>query len=535
MKITFLGAAHEVTGSCTLIETNGKNILVDCGMEQGADIFENQEIPVNPNDIECVLLTHAHIDHSGNLPLLYKNGFRGKIYATNETSDLCEIMLPDSAHIQETEAKWRNRKAKRAGREEYVPIYEMDDTIGVLQQFRPCNYDEKIRILENVEIRFHDIGHLLGSSCIEIWITESGITKKTVFSGDVGNTNQPIIKDPTPIYDTDDTDYLVIESTYGNRFHTEVPDYITLLAGEFQRTFDRGGNVVIPSFAVGRTQELLYYIRQIKEQNLVKGYGDFSVYVDSPLANEATAIFLQCDVKCLDEEARALVDSGINPLTFSGLKLAVSTDESVAINFDEKPKVIISSSGMCEAGRIRHHLKHNLWRRECLILFVGYQAEGTLGRMLCDGIKNVKLFGEDIEVNAEIKMLDGISGHADKNGLIKWLKTFKKKPEIVFVNHGEEKSCDEFTDCIRNEYGYNSVAPYSGTCYDLLTGEVVVQTYGIRVQKKKTTKRAATVFGRLIAAAERLLAVARSCEGMANKDLAKFADQIDMLSEKWKR
>ena len=458
MKITFLGAAHEVTGSCTLIETNGKNILVDCGMEQGADIFENQEIPVNPNDIECVLLTHAHIDHSGNLPLLYKNGFRGKIYATNETSDLCEIMLPDSAHIQETEAKWRNRKAKRAGREEYVPIYDMDDT-----------------------------------------------------------------------------DYLVIESTYGNRFHTEVPDYITLLAGEFQRTFDRGGNVVIPSFAVGRTQELLYYIRQIKEQNLVKGYGDFSVYVDSPLANEATAIFLQCDVKCLDEEARALVDSGINPLTFSGLKLAVSTDESVAINFDEKPKVIISSSGMCEAGRIRHHLKHNLWRRECLILFVGYQAEGTLGRMLCDGVKNVKLFGEDIEVNAEIKMLDGISGHADKNGLIKWLKTFKKKPEIVFVNHGEEKSCDEFTDCIRNEYGYNSVAPYSGTCYDLLTGEVVVQTYGIRVQKKKTTKRAATVFGRLIAAAERLLAVARSCEGMANKDLAKFADQIDMLSEKWKR
>ena len=458
MKITFLGAAHEVTGSCTLIETNGKNILVDCGMEQGADIFENQEIPINPNDIECVLLTHAHIDHSGNLPLLYKNGFRGKIYATNETSDLCEIMLPDSAHIQETEAKWRNRKAKRAGREEYVPIY-----------------------------------------------------------------------------DTDDTDYLVIESTYGNRFHTEVPDYITLLAGEFQRTFDRGGNVVIPSFAVGRTQELLYYIRQIKEQNLIKGYGDFSVYVDSPLANEATAIFLQCDVKCLDEEARALVDSGINPLTFSGLKLAVSTDESVAINFDEKPKVIISSSGMCEAGRIRHHLKHNLWRRECLILFVGYQAEGTLGRMLCDGVKNVKLFGEDIEVNAEIKMLDGISGHADKNGLIKWLKTFKKKPEIVFVNHGEEKSCDEFTDCIRNEYGYNSVAPYSGTCYDLLTGEVVVQTYGIRVQKKKTTKRAATVFGRLIAAAERLLAVARSCEGMANKDLAKFADQIDMLSEKWKR
>ena len=537
MKITFLGAAHEVTGSCTLIETNGKNILVDCGMEQGADIFENQEIPVNPNDIECVLLTHAHIDHSGNLPLLYKNGFRGKIYATNETSDLCEIMLPDSAHIQETEAKWRNRKAKRAGREEYVPIYDMDDTIGVLQQFRPCNYDEKIRILENVEIRFHDIGHLLGSSCIEIWITESGITKKTVFSGDVGNTNQPIIKDPTPIYDTDDTDYLVIESTYGNRFHTEVPDYITLLAGEFQRTFDRGGNVVIPSFAVGRTQELLYYIRQIKEQNLVKGYGDFSVYVDSPLANEATAIFLQCDVKCLDEEARALVDSGINPLTFSGLKLAVSTDESVAINFDEKPKVIISSSGMCEAGRIRHHLKHNLWRRECLILFVGYQAEGTLGRMLCDGVKNVKLFGEPVEVRAEIVKISGISGHADKKGLIHWVTGFdEKQPKRVFVVHGEDQVCDSIAECLEKEHGLPATAPYSGTIFNLITGEFDYIAEPVYVKKKDgAKKRAMDVFGRLLLAGERLMAVIRKNEGLSNKETARFTDQINALCDKWDR
>ena len=386
--------------------------------------------------------------------------------------------------------------------------------------------------MENVEIRFHDIGHLLGSSCIEIWITESGITKKTVFSGDVGNTNQPIIKDPTPIYDTDDTDYLVIESTYGNRFHTEVPDYITLLAGEFQRTFDRGGNVVIPSFAVGRTQELLYYIRQIKEQNLVKGYGDFSVYVDSPLANEATAIFLQCDVKCLDEEARALVDRRYKSAYISGLKLAVSTDESVAINFDEKPKVIISSSGMCEAGRIRHHLKHNLWRRECLILFVGYQAEGTLGRMLCDGIKNVKLFGEDIEVNAEIKMLDGISGHADKNGLLKWVNSFEKKPEEVFVVHGEDAVCEAFTSCLKDEYKFKARAPYSGDVFDLIAGEWTEWGSRERIQKKP---KQSSAYIRLLTASERLKSVIEHNEGGTNKDLGKFADQIIALCDKWER
>lgn len=535
MKVTFLGAAHEVTGSCTLIETNGKNILIDCGMEQGGDIFENQELPINPNNVDCVLLTHAHIDHSGNLPLLYKNGFRGKVYATAETTNLCEIMLPDSAHIQESEAKWRNKKAKRSGAAAYIPIYDINDAMGVLQKFHSCSYNDRITILENVDIRFHDIGHLLGSACIEIWITEKGITKKIVFSGDVGNINQPIIKDPTPITDTGDTDYLVIESTYGNREHTKVPDYITVFADAIQKTFDRGGNVVIPSFAVGRTQELLYFIRQIKERNLVKGHGDFTVYVDSPLANEATAIFLQCNTDCFDEETRECVEQGINPLIFPGLKLSVSTDESVAINFDTKPKVIISSSGMCEAGRIRHHLKHNLWRGECLIMFVGYQAEGTLGRVLCDGADKVKLFGEEIAVNAEIMFFEGISGHADKNGLINWLQSFAKKPDIVFVNHGEEKSCDDFTACIREEYGYNAVAPYSGTCYDLLRGKVDIQTYGIRRGIKNPTKRAMSVFARLISAAERLLSVAYSCKGMANKDLAKFSSQIDQLSDKWKR
>lgn len=533
MKVTFLGATHEVTGSCTLIETKGKYILVDCGMEQGADMFENQEIPVIAGDIDCVLLTHAHIDHSGNIPLLYKNGFRGKIYATEATYNLCEIMLIDSAHIQEFEAKWKNRKAKRAGYDEVTPVYDTNDAEGCLQKFYPCKYGKTMNILENVEIRFNDMGHLLGSSSIEIWITEDNVTKKIVFSGDVGNLNQPIIKNnPQKI---DEADYVVIESTYGNRLHEERPNYVEKLAEYIQNTFDRGGNVVIPSFAVGRTQEMLYFIREIKEKNLVKGYDDFSVYVDSPLANEATGIFLQCDREYFDEETRSLIDKGINPLVFSGLKTSVTSDESIAINFDSKPKVIISSSGMCEAGRIRHHLKHNLWRSECLILFVGYQANGTLGRIIYDGAKKVKIFGEEITVNAEIEYLPGISGHADKNGLIDWLGGFNQKPKTVFVNHGEDTSCNEFTKCLNEEHGYNAVAPYSGTSYDLVTGEPVVITEGIPVVKKKDKKttRAKTVFARLIASANRLLSVAKKFEGHANKDIAKFADQIDQLISKW--
>lgn len=534
MKLTFIGAAHEVTGSCTLLESRGLRILIDCGMEQGADMFENYELPVNAADIDCVLLTHAHIDHSGNLPLLYKKGFRGKIYATPETSSLCSIMLPDSAHIQESEAKWRNKRARRSGGDLYEPVYSLEDAENVLTLFYPCPYDTKTQIAENIEIRFHDIGHLLGSSCIEIWITEHGLTKKIVFSGDVGNTNQPIIKDPTPLPDSGDIDYLVLESTYGDRFHNPPPDYASSLAEVIQTTFDRGGNVVIPSFAVGRTQEMLYFIRIIKERGLVSGHGNFPVYVDSPLANEATSIFLQCGHDCLDEETKALVDSGVNPLMFPGLKTAVTADESIAINYDTKPKVIISSSGMCEAGRIRHHLKYNLWREESTIVFVGYQAGGTLGRALCDGAGSVRIFGEDILVAAEIKMLPGISGHADRNGLMNWLSSLGEKPKLIFVNHGEESSCDNFTAHLK-ENGYNAYAPYSGTEFDMFSGELTKITHGIRVEKKSKTKRAATVFARLTDAAARLNSVVRQCEGMANKDLAKFADQINTLCDKWSR
>ena len=534
MKITFLGATHEVTGSCTLLETQGKRILVDCGMEQGADIFVNQEIPVNPAEIDCVLLTHAHIDHSGNLPLLYKNGFRGKIYATEATTSLCRIMLLDSAHIQMFEAQWRNRKAKRAGGEGYEPLYDTEDAQGAISKFIPCPYDQRTRVLENVEIRFVDVGHLLGSSSIEIWITEGDEQRKIVFSGDVGNRNQPIIRDPHTI---PDADYVVIESTYGDRYHEQRPDYIGILTECLQKTFDRGGNVVIPAFAVGRTQEMLYFLRQIKEQGLVKGHDGFPVYVDSPLANEATSVFLQCDPSCFDEDTTALIRKGVNPLYFDDLRVSVTAEDSKAINADPAPKVILSASGMCEAGRIRHHLKHNLWRPECLVLFVGYQAAGTLGRAIYDGAKEVRLFGEEIAVKAEVRYLPGISGHADKQGLIDWLSGFEQKPSMVFVNHGEDAVCESFARCLRDEYGYRTAAPYSGTAYDLATGQAVKVTDGIRIQKKRAggESRAAAVFARLMAAAQRLVSVARSSEGMANKDLAKLTDQINNLCDKWSR
>jgi len=542
MKITFLGATHEVTGSCTLIETKGRNILVDCGMEQGADIFVNQDIPVNAGNIDCVFLTHAHIDHSGKLPLLCKNGFDGKIYATEETVNLCKIMLMDSAHIQEFEAEWRNRKAQRSGMPPYEPMYTTQDAQCAVSKMQGFKYGEMKEVCENVSIRFNDMGHLLGSASIEVWITEDGVTKKIVFSGDVGNKSRPILNDPTLL---DETDYLVVESTYGDRLHENAADTLPILVSCLQRAFDRGGNVVIPSFAVGRTQEILYHLRKIKSQGLIKGHDGFLVYVDSPLANEATAVFLQADPSAFDDEIKEMFKQGINPLVFPDLKMSVSSDESKAINFDETPKVIISASGMCEAGRIRHHLKHNLWRRESLILFVGYQANGTLGRILLDGAKQVKLFGETIQVEAELYLMPGISGHADKEGLIEWINGFKKKPSLVFINHGEDEVAESFAKLLHDEYSLSTAVPYSGTSYDLLTGQVVTQTEGIPVEKKEDRggeyktgprdERSSKVFTRLVAACEKLMRVAKSCQGMANKELGRFADQVDQLAEKWSR
>ena len=541
MKIQFIGACHEVTGSCTLLEVDDAQYLVDCGMEQGIDAFENVPLPVAAARIDAVFLTHAHIDHSGMLPKLYKDGFRGKIYATEATTDLCNIMLRDSAHIQETEAEWRSRKAERAGEEKVQPMYTMEDALGAISCFRRCKYDEIIRIAAGVEVRFTDIGHLLGSACIELWLTEEEEQRKIVFSGDVGNYNQPIINDPKTVADTD---YLVIESTYGNRLHddnakdalSKYDSPIRALASHIQRAFDRGGTVIIPAFAVGRTQEMLYAIREIKQLGLVKGHDGFPVYVDSPLAVEATGVFLQCDRSCLDEETLALVKQGINPLWFDGLTLAVSAEESKAINADRRPKVILSASGMCEAGRVRHHLKHNLWHPNNLILFVGYQAEGSLGRRLQEGADIVRLFGDDIVVRAEIASLRGTSGHADQQGLIDWLEGFIEKPQLVFINHGADESMTVFRQLLTDK-GYVTEAPFSGTEYDLITGRMTVFADARPVNRQQIsrgTARAQSIYRDLIAAAEALLHLCYTRRGCTNKDNAKLTSQILNLIQKWK-
>lgn len=532
MKLTFLGATHEVTGSCTLIEIGGNYGIVDCGMEQGEDLFVNQELPVQADKLDFVLLTHAHIDHSGNLPLLYKKGFRGPIYATSATCHLCEIMLRDCAHIQESDAEWKSRKALRAGEAEYEPIYTMADAEGAIKCLRPCDYGQLLQVGEHISARFIDAGHLMGSASIEVFLTEGGTSKKVVFSGDIGNFDQPIINDPTYITEAD---YVLTESTYGDRLHEKAPvDSTEYLAECIQRTLDRGGNVVIPSFAVGRTQEMLYFIREIKLKGLVNGHDGFPVYVDSPLANEATGIFLQCDREYFDPETRALLDSGVNPLVFEGLHVSVSSEESKQINFDTEPKVILSASGMCEAGRIRHHLKHNLWRPECTILFVGYQAVGTTGRAIRDGAKKIKLFGEEVAVKAQIDYLPGKSGHADKDGLIKWITSFSKKPDMVFVNHGEDEVCTAYAKCLEEDYGFKTYAPYSGTEFDLLTGQFAAKPEGVpAVKRTARQQRTASVFDGLIAACDRLMKIARACSAIPNKEIGRFTGQVNSLADKW--
>ena len=435
-------------------------------------------------------------------------------------------MLRDSAHIQEFEAEWRSRKGKRKGTGEVSPLYTMADAEAAIACLCPHPYSEVTEISEGIKVRFIDAGHLLGSSSIEIWLTENGEGRKIVFSGDIGNLDHPLIRDPQYITEAD---YVVMESTYGNRRHDKPKDYAKSLAEVIQKTFDRGGNLVIPSFAVGRTQELLYFIRHIKAENMVTGHGDFPVYVDSPLAIEATQIFNKNKNSCFDEEAMSYVNKGINPITFSGLNIAVTSDESRAINFIDTPKIIISASGMCEAGRIKHHLKHNLWKPENTILFVGYQAMNTLGRSLVDGAKTAKLFGEEVVVRAEILVLPGVSGHADVDGLDKWIKSYEMPPKKVFVNHGEDSVTEAYKDHLRNDFGLNAFAPYSGAELDLISGEFK-NTTPIKIVKKTG---ASPNYQRLLSALDRLTALVNKSSGLTNKDLAKLTDTINNICAKW--
>ena len=534
MKLTFIGADHEVTGSCTLIEACGKHILVDCGLEQGRDLYVNCEIPAAPADIDALLLTHAHIDHSGKIPALVAAGYGGPIYATEATRRLCDIMLRDSAHIQENEAEWKNRKAKRAGEEAVEPIYTVKDAEASIKLFKSCYYGEEYQIFDGISIRFLDAGHLLGSSSILVTITENGQTRKVLFSGDVGNIDRPLIRDPEK---PQEADFVIIESTYGDRLHGVRGDYVTQLADIIQETFDRGGNVVVPSFAVGRTQILLYLIRIIKEEHLIRGHENFPVYVDSPLAVEATEIYAQPLTAFYDEETLDLLSKGINPIKFDHLYLSVTSEDSKRINFDPTPKVIISASGMCEAGRIRHHLKHNLWRPQCSIVFVGYQTEGTLGRKLLNGAESVKLFDEEIAVRAQLREISDISGHADRNLLLEWLGNLKQPPRKVFVNHGHDTVCDIFAETIREKLGFDASAPFSGDAYDLLLEDFTERSSIVRTVTKKTLakEKASAVYKELVDAGQRLLEVIEHNRGGANKDLEKFTERINSLCDKYDR
>jgi len=462
MNLTFYGAAKEVTGSCYCLETNGKRLLVDCGLQQGQDKKDDQKLPFEASDIGNVVLTHAHIDHSGRLPLLVKGGFKGKIYAIEATCDLISIMLRDSAHIQEMDAKWESKKAKRAGKKEILPLYTVKDVENTLKCLEPCSYGRMKEIDDGIKVSFVDAGHLLGSASIEVSISEGDKNKKIVFSGDIGNDDQPIIKDPQDIMEAD---YIVMESTYGDRDHRENKDYLSDLAKIIDETLSKGGNVIIPSFAIGRTQGLLYLIREIKEKGMVSD-PDFPVYVDSPLATKATDIY-DDDLHIYgDRQTRDIIKKGLNPLNFKNLEFTASAAESKAINHDPVPKVIITSSGMCEGGRIKHHLKHNLWKRECALVFVGYQANGTLGRDILDGKKTVEIFRDDIAVRASIYNFTGLSAHADREGLLEWLGCFEKKPDKIFVIHGEESVTEAFVETLEKS-GFSAVAPSHGETYDL--------------------------------------------------------------------
>lgn len=530
MKITFFGAAHAVTGSCHCVEVNGKKILIDCGLQQGRDEYDNNALDFAPNYIDYVIVTHAHIDHSGRIPMLVKHGFQGQIITTRLTGQLMSIMLRDSAHIQESDAQWKNQKGKRAGLPEVEPLYTVADAEAALSYLRTFEYGQEIELCDGVVLRFVDAGHLLGSSSVELWLTENGVTKKVVFSGDLGNIDQPIIRDPQLL---SEADYVVMESTYGDRNHEPPESYTEALAAIIDETFARGGNVIIPAFAVGRTQELLYFMREMKERGFVKSAPNFTVCVDSPLAREATRIFSGDLHGYLDEEAIAVLQGGNDLFTFPGLTLVETLDESKALNADKSSKVIISASGMCDAGRIRHHLKHNLWRPECSVVFVGYQAEGSLGRRLLEGASEVKLFGEEIAVRARIYNFKGLSSHADRDHLLAWAESFQPKPQQVFVVHGDAPVTELFSETL-NARGIPAHAPLYEEVYDLLANEKLAE--GIVIQRKQTTAGAGSAspaYQRLSETVKLMQDMVARSRGRTNKDLAKLNDQIKRLMEQW--
>lgn len=503
MKIKFCGAASSVTGSCHLITTEKHKVLLDCGQFQGGKTMEAmnwEDFGFNPAEIDCLILSHAHVDHCGRIPLLVKKGFKGKIYCTDATADLVEVMLKDSGYIHEKEAEWKNRKAERAGKAAVEPLYTFNDAVDSLQYLSPILYDQLIEINDEMKIVFNDAGHILGSAIVEIWVSENDNVSKIVFSGDLGVEGRPILRDPTIIKKAD---YLIMETTYGNRLHTPNATSIDDLIAIVLKTTRRGGTVVIPSFAVGRTQELIFEFNRFYEKNSqYKAELDkLFVYVDSPMATTATEVFKK-NAQVFDEETKEYILQGDHPLDFKNLKFTRSSEESRGLNLDTNPKIVISASGMCEAGRIKHHLKHNLWNPKSSIVFVGYQAEGTLGKLIVDGVKDVMIMGEEIHVAAEIHNLEGFSGHADRDGLLNWLRAFQQKPHDIFLVHGEADAKKDFAETVKKELGYDCIVVEGMSEYELKKDTVLTNKEAM--QRVVERDQVETVKGKLAEIGEEL-------------------------------
>lgn len=549
MRITFLGAARMVTGSSFLLEHNGFSFLVDLGLAQGNDEERmGEDLPFSVCDIDAVILTHAHIDHSGRLPMLAKEGYSGPIYATEATKRLASIMLSDSAHIQESDAAWKSRRSAREGREKVEPLYTSADADAAMELFHSVPYCQRIFLTDDISFMMIDAGHLLGSASVKVFFQEDGKEKSIVFSGDIGNTGQPMLRNPEYF---DSADWVIMESTYGDRLHEKAEgdekDVLYKRAEELaaitDRTFRRGGNLIIPSFAVGRTQEILYLFRIIMDKKILPY--EIPVFVDSPLSVKATAVFASClRDDYFDDEARELIEKGINPILFPSLTAVIDAEESKKLNLRKESAVIISSSGMCEAGRIRHHLKHNIWRSDSTILFAGYQAEGTLGREIVDGAESIHLFGEEIMVNAEIAILKGTSGHADKNGLLEWISAFSAKPAGIFVVHGEEETAEYFASMVSSRFGIKAYAPDIGEdftfgCEFPEEGEVPLRRHSAKMLRprleelEKQKNEIDDIFSRLksrVSAAD--LSDEKNAERLG-RALKRFSDELSEVSRRW--